>query len=81
MWGYIFLGATAMLFVVIVTIWLIPIRQKREDDKWKEDNRDDMAKLHNYWNEANRLIRQKNDILQEISDRLKKSETERIGPR
>jgi len=66
MWEYIFLGATAMLFFGIITIWLIPIRQKQGDDKWKDDNREDMAKLQNYWIEGNKIAKERNNILQEM---------------
>jgi len=71
-WASFFAGASAMLFAGIIIIWLIPTQRKREDDQCKMDARKDMETLHNYWIDGNNNAERRNDILQQISDRLSK---------
>jgi len=71
-WGSFFAGATAMLFAIVILLWLIPHRDKKENAIFREEQRSDMGILQSFWQRANETALERNIILNEILSVLNK---------
>jgi len=65
-WGSFFAGATAMLFIFLVLMWLLPERERKSNETWRQDQKRDMLILHEFWKKSNEIAYRRNDLLSQI---------------
>ena len=68
-WGSFFAGAVGMLFVVLVSMFLLPERQRKEDELFRMQQDKNMLELLGNWERANSLAIDRNLILQKLVDK------------
>ena len=58
-WFSFLLGAAAMIVFLAIVMVILPDKKVT----WAQSHHDDMQTLHNYWQEANALVRERNELI------------------